>query len=253
MHKNIVNHTHTHTHSGSSPSCCVTCSHTSCTCPRWAQTLILTLTLHVLALIRALVLTLTLTLTLILTLLVLLVLAQLADPKTFPLLLIVTLPTLTLTPHPTPTRQKKRKVQTTTDKKHWRQQRKGIRGTGEDSVSPILDASKLIEYFSPGMKGAYINTKGSCVTGTWSQVGARGVGNITNHIIDGVHMMAKAFCPKDPLSLVQAVADIYLGLSKKQKLLYEAWSQQQVVKLLLQGPNPNPNPATGGQVAFARP
>ena len=85
---------------------------------------------------------------------------------------------------------------------NWRQIRSIIRGVGG---SVPLSATQIIHLFSPGIVGAYVNNEGSCSKGSWDKVGARAAGFMINHTIDAIHMIAKAFCPKDPHGLVRAV------------------------------------------------
>lgn len=138
--------------------------------------------------------------------------------------------TLTLLPNNT--------KMTDPDNKDWRQARAKIRGTGEGCIAPRLDARQIIDLFSPGMKGAYVNRHGCCVKDAWSDVKATRAGKIINHIIDAMHMIAKAFCPLDSLSLVNAVfhfisisADV--DTANGGKISYKAWSQQRLLQLLL--------------------
>ena len=121
----------------------------------------------------------------------------------------------------------------------WRKVRAKIRGTGKDAILPPLSAANLIQLFSPGIKGAYINKDGYCVKGTWSSMGEPAAGKVTNHIIDAVYMMAKSFCPEDPHELVREVCNRgLLSLPKcagavKDQQEYKAWCEEGMVKLCL--------------------
>ena len=94
--------------------------------------------------------------------------------------------------------------------------------------------------FSPGMKGAFVNKKGSCIMGSWSNAHARPSGMVVNHVIDAVYMISKAFCPDDPLGLVREVFNRGLpslpkcaGAVEEQQQKYKVWSEQGLVKLCL--------------------
>ena len=137
--------------------------------------------------------------------------------------------TLTLSEMP-----RKRKMCTGLDK-DWRKTRAKIRGDSENSLSPRLNAAQIINLFSPGIKGAYINKKGCCVKESWSAVAPRPASLIINHVIDAVYMISRVFCPKDPRALVRAVAERLqscLGVVSKRRD-FKDWSEHSLVKLLL--------------------
>ena len=122
------------------------------------------------------------------------------------------------------------------DGEDWRQLRAKIRGNGEDDTFPRVNAAQIIELFSPGIKGAYVNNEGCCVKGMWVNVGQRQRCLIINHLVDAIYMIAKAFCPQDANRLVAALyhsisgnATVVNGGAKK----YTDWSKQSLVQLLL--------------------
>ena len=123
----------------------------------------------------------------------------------------------------------------TTEGKTWRDQRSKIRATGEGTISPRVNAAQIKELFSPGINGAYVHKAGCCVKGAWSSADLRTSSLIINHIIDALHMIAKAFCPSDPLSLVEAVVKFLVSgdtdVVNGGKISFEDWSQQRLVQL----------------------
>ena len=122
------------------------------------------------------------------------------------------------------------------DDEDWRQLRAKIRGTGEGSISPRVNADQIIELFSPGIKGAYVNNERCCVKGMWESVGIRQGSLIINHLIDAIYMIAKAFCPQDANRLVTALYHSILGdvaVVNGGAKTYTDWSKQRLVQLLL--------------------
>jgi hypothetical protein len=130
-------------------------------------------------------------------------------------------------------------AKTTEDGKEetWRQQRAKIRGTGEASISPRLNAAQIKEVFSPGITGAYVNEEGSCVKGALSTANSNTTSKVINHTIDAVYMVAKALCPSDPRTLVNKVSEFLLSrdthVVNGRQISYEDWSKQRLVDLHL--------------------
>lgn len=119
---------------------------------------------------------------------------------------------------------------TTTKQWSGRRARKNLR-SNKQIVS--LDAATAISLFSPGVKGAYVNTSGSCFSGKWCDVGPRAATDIVNHMLDAMNYVAKSFCPEDPVGLVKAVLIHGTADTTKNQKGYDQWSQTELMQLLI--------------------